>query len=251
MQVLVFAIPITMLAALSAWTWALCDSLREERSYTWLVLLLFFPPIVIPAYLINFVLMDDPLGKYLERRSLVKEAEQLEVQANESNILGEWQRLGEIYYKLGEWEKCLAALKNVFDQDPETLRGQYQAAVSLMNLNKPEKALVHLEYVADEQPDFQTWHVQVVLGKLYDMLGRSEDAMAAFDLCLSHIRDVDAILEKAWLNTRLGNTEEAEAAVAGFIREVEADVKNTPKQERDMLPKAKSLLQRIRTGDRS
>lgn len=224
--VLAFSIPILLLALLVAWTWMLCDTLRRERDYLWLYLLLLVPPLGMLGYVVNFaVLGDEQRGLTALRRRLAAErrAHQLEQMLQENPIPAHREELVAAYIEIERWDEALKHLKGVLEFDAESPRAQHQAAVALSRLGRTEQALGHYEYLYDEHFNYRQWRVAMEYARLLEASGRTDRALEVW----RRIHGVFAIAEVSHELGRLllarGEREEARRVLAKALADAAGD----------------------------
>ncbi len=178
---LALLVPIFFTAFLVVWTWAIVDSLRGERDYLWVVLLAFLPPLGVPLYGLNFLVLGDErngLTAVKRRHAAEKRIRELRAAIAEHPILGQREELARALFDLGRYEEALAELKHLLDYDPEDPRVQYLTAQALERTGRTDAALAHYDYILEEAPSFGSWRAAIDYSSLLYQQGDLDKARA-------------------------------------------------------------------------
>ena len=240
-----YLIPAALLIAWALWVWTLCDSLREEREYLWLWLLVVFPPLSVPLYLVNFyVLGDEKRGLTSIRRARHAERRIIEIRHDllDAEIAGHREELADLLHERGRPEEALVELKPLLDRDPENLRAQYLAARVLLELGRNEAALPHLDYLYSEDRGYHGWRAAMLFASTLEKLGRDEEALRVH----AGIMRGNSIPEVVYLYSRLliraGRKQEAVELLRTTTEEFAAQPDYNAKRDRPWIKRAKALL---------
>ncbi len=181
---LAVSIPIVFLVTLSLWLWTLCDVLREQRPYPWLISLLVIPPVTVFFYILNFKILDDEkngVGYYVKRWNARARIAQIREELKEAERHGLWEELAGLLFELEEWEECLPAVAHMLEFDADSLKAQWWAGYCLYQTGHPERAKEHLEYVLEESPVYQNARPTLLLSGILRSEGRWEEAAEALN----------------------------------------------------------------------
>jgi tetratricopeptide (TPR) repeat protein len=158
----------------------------------------------------------------------------------------------QLYNLQGRDLDAVVAYRRVLTIDPEMEDARLRLCVALLQLGSVEEVLPHLEYLKQRSPD--DLMVQVYLARVYDRLGRSQEAEQVLDTVLERQPQLPAALaERGRLALQAGQNEQAEK----WLREaVTLDPNDYPSQyqfvlclerngKQDELQKARARLQTI------
>jgi len=228
------------------WVFCIVDTLRRQREYVWILLLIFLPPLGVIAYLLNFYVFEwagwrrfDVMWK---DRSRMRQLER-ELEANE--IPGHRQELAQIYFRQKRYLDSIRMLKQSLDDDPEDLRSQFTAGAALTELGRPDEAIPHLEYVVEEEPYYDFGEGPMALAVAYEKAGQPDEAIATYRRVLQKYRRADAVVRKAQLLIARGETEEPRRELDQLLREASAAPTFSRRAERRWLSRARTLLARL------
>jgi hypothetical protein len=231
------------LIGLILWLFCLVDTLRRQREYIWIYLLVFTGPVGMILYLVNFYVLEwagwRRLDVALKDRHRMK---QLERELVASEIPGHRLELAQIYFRQGRHVDCVRTLKPALDEDPENPRSQYTAGAALLELGRSNEAIPHLEYVVEEEPYFDFGEGPMALARAYEKAGREEEALRTFRKVLNKYRRADAVVRKADLLVRRGEVEEARGDLEQLLRESAAAPGFNRRAERQWIQRARALL---------
>jgi hypothetical protein len=229
------------------WLFCVIDTLRRQQSYLWILLLIFLPPLGTILYLVNFYILEwagwrrmDTLWKEYSRR---KELER-EIQVND--IPGHRMELAQIYLNEDRYEDCLRTLKPALDEDPENLRSQFIAGKALVELGRPREAIAHLEYVIEQEPQYDFGEALLVLAVAYEHTGAPDRALEVYRKVLEKSRLTEAIVRYAYLLADTGHPDQARQEVEMLLRESAAQPGFGKRADRIWLLRARHLLHRLR-----
>jgi len=115
----------------------------------------------------------------------------------------------QLYTLQGRDLDAVAAYRCVLTIDPEMEDARLRLCVSLLQLGSHEEVLPHLEYLKQRSPD--DLMVQVYLARVYERLGRSQEAVQILDAVLERQPQLPAALaERGRLALQAGQSEQAE-----------------------------------------
>lgn len=240
---LLFFIPIAFLTTLVLWTWTLIETLRREQSYWWLLFLLFLPPVAIPVYLLNFYLLNDLIGREIERIKLLGRADRLILEIEESDILGRREELYRIYMQLRRWSDAIEQLGVLVERDEDSLRYQYDLGQCLLELNKPQNAAAHLRYVVDSDPKYDQGGGRLQLALALEQLDDREGAIEELKHAVKYLERPRFIYELARIQMEAGQGAEAKALLRRLLESHREDSEFFTGQNRKWAKAAQKLLQ--------
>ncbi|MCC5877485.1 MAG: tetratricopeptide repeat protein [Candidatus Sumerlaeia bacterium] len=214
---LLFLIPTTFLALLVLWTWALIETLRREQSYWWLLFVLFLPPVAIPVYFVNFFLLNDPIGKEIERIRLLAKADRLREQIAESDILARREELYRVLIDLEKWQQAVEELGILVDRDDTSLRYQLDLGRCLLQLEKPQNAAAHLRFVVDSEPRYSQGDARLFLALALEQIGDVEGAIFELREAISYLERPRFLYELARIQMANGQEQEAQAMLRRLL----------------------------------
>lgn len=242
---LAFSIPIVFATGVLLWAAALISVLREERSYTWLIVLLLGAPVAVPVYWLNFLLLGDPIGRWWHRQVLMARIEQLREQQQGGDVLGRRRELAEALMDLGDWKGALAELKVLLDRDPEDLKFQFLAGKCLARLGRHDAAIVHLAYVVEADPLYLQGTALNLLAISRREVGDLAGALEALDQLRRRLFLPHCELMRAGLLLDLGRRDEAAAALRELLERCAGADGAVPAAHRHTVDQARALLERI------
>ncbi len=228
------------------WLFCVIDTLRRQREYVWILLLLLAPPLGIILYLLNFYAIE---GAGWRRLDVMfhewRRMRQLQRQLPVNNIFAHRVELAMIYISQGRFLDCLKVLKPAIDQDPEDLRSQFLAGKALVKLNRAPEATPHLEYVVQAEPFFDFGEALVLLGSAYEATGQPDQAVAMYEKLFQKFRYAEAVVRRALILEGRGDRETARRDLEQLLRESEAAPGFSRRNERLWLRQARAVLRKL------
>ena len=198
----------------------LIDILRCNHPREWILIIFFLPLLGSIIYLVNFYLADRigwrGLDVSIKRRRRLRELKRLSIVQDTAGL---WLEMGELHFQRREWNEALEALRRAIDHDPELLKAQYYAGCALLETNRPQQAIVPLDYVVDQQGDYAFGAARMALGRALAEAGRAEEALAQFDEVLLANNYPEAVVRRAGVLNTLGRTAEAKDSLTRLVRE--------------------------------
>lgn len=247
-MIMALAIPAVLFLFLTVWVWALVDSLRNEREYLWVVLLVFVPPLGLPAYAVNFLLLGDNergLGAarrrsaHRERIRMLREDEELrDIPANR-------EELARLLHEEEDFEEALGELKPLLDSDPENVPAQYLAACSLLSLDRLEAALPHLAYVFEESPAHDGGLAALRYALLLEKLGQPEEALSVYAKAVKRLAPVETRYHYARLLAGHGQRGRSREILEDIVRNEEHTPQFRAHLDEKWVQSARKLLRRV------
>lgn len=214
---LLFLIPTTFLALLVFWTWALIETLRREQSYWWLLFVLFFPPIAVPIYFLNFYILADPIGAEIRRIRLLARADRLREQIADSDILARREELARVMIDLERWEQAVEELAVLVDRDDTSLRYQHDLGRCLLKLDKPQNAAAHLRFVVDNDPRYAQGESRLFLALAMEQMGDVDGAIEELKAAIAYLERPRFLYELARIEMANGREQEAQAMLRRLL----------------------------------
>lgn len=240
-----YLIPFSLFLGLTIWVRTLVDVLRYEQDYFWLFLTLLLPPVGVPLYWINFrILGDERRGlTYMRRRRLaLARAQELEKLILEGDMPARREELAGIYFDQKLWDEALRHLGPLLDMDEENLRAQYMTGVCLIQKEKNEAAIPHLQYVVEQQPGFQVWGAYLALAEAQEKAGRLEESLASYEDIERHISFPEATYKHACLLDKMGQSARGRQLLQELIRDYKEDHGFAQRRDRPWIEAAKRVL---------
>jgi hypothetical protein len=240
------AVSIVSLLGLLAWIFCVVDTLRRQRAYFWILLLLFFPVLVVPIYLVNFYLLDwagwRRLDVVLRDRRRIG---QLERELQAADIPGKREELALLYLDQRRFEDCLRVLAPALERDPENLRGQYCAGVAYLALGRDREAAAHLQYIQEVEPYYRSGEALLRLAEVLERLDRKPDAILTLEKLLQRYPVAEGVVRYARLLVERGYRDVARTELERLLRESAAAPGFHSHRERTWLRQARDLLKTL------
>lgn len=223
-----FSLPLPLLGLSLLFSIALCvHVVRSQREMYWLWIILLFQPVGGVVYLVAVILPEllggrtaqkvgaaarqalDPQREYREAAKAVDDAPTV---ANRVRLAVAATELG----KHAEAERLYAdSLTGLYADDPQLLLGRANA---LIELDRPAEALPLLEKLGETPTAGRTPHTLLALGRVYQALGRDEQAEAALSWAADHYPGFEGIARYTAFLARQGRKDDAHAKLAEIDR---------------------------------
>lgn len=243
---LLYLVPLACLFLLIIWVWTLADALRKEREYFWVIALVFLPPIAVPGYILNFLVLGDEkrgIGAILRRSRNAARIAELREGLKHDDIIGRREELASLLMEEKQYGDALHELRAVLDFDEENLQAHYQAATALAALGKLKEAEAFLGYVFEEDPSFRGWQAALDYAELLTTLERGEEALEAYDRILSSLAIPEVVTRRAMLLIGMGRRDEARAALTQMLAEYAKNPGVHGRRDEQWIQSARKLLQ--------
>jgi len=244
--VLAFLIPVALLVFIILWSWAIVETLRQERDYFWLILLMLAPPIGIAGYFVNFRILGDERAGLTAYRRLTHARRRIDHIARRARrdeaMVSDREEKAQLHFDLGEWNECLGELAHVLEFDPESAKAQYLAATCLVKTGRAERALPHYEFVHEHDPAFMAWRPSIDYADALSSLGRHEEAAAVLARMSRSIGIPEVIVKLARVEIALGRREAAKDRLAALVADYETGPNINHKRDAPWLVEARKLL---------
>ncbi|MFY8209456.1 MAG: hypothetical protein ACOVOE_09015, partial [Caulobacter sp.] len=219
-----FSLPLPLLGLSLLFSIALCvHVVRTHREMYWLWIILLFQPVGGVVYLAAVILPEllggraaqkvgaaarqalDPQREYREAAKAVDDAPTV---ANRVRLALAATELG----KHAEAERLYAdSLTGLYADDPQLLLGRANA---LIELDRPAEALPLLEKLGETPTAGRTPHTMLALGRVYQALGRDEQAETALRWAADHYPGFEGVARYTAFLARQGRQDEARAQLA-------------------------------------
>lgn len=240
------AISILSLLGLVAWVFCIVDTLRRQREYFWILLLIFLPMLMVPIYLVNFFLLDwagwRRLDVVLRDRRRIG---QLERELQTADIPGKHEELALLYLEQRRFEDCLRVLAPALERDPENLRGQFCAGVACLELGRAGEAAAHLHYIQEVEPYYRSGEALLRLAEALERLDRKPDAILILEKLLQRHSLAEGVVRYARLLAERGYRDVARSELERLLRESAAAPEFHSRRERLWLRQARDLLKTL------
>lgn len=244
-----FLIPIGFALFTAAWVWALCDALRAEREYTWIVALLFAAPLAVPAYILNYKVLDDQkqgLGAMQRRSRHRNRIAELRARLADNEIHGDREELAMLLFEEGDYLASLREWKLFMEFDAENLRAQHTASLALMKLGKFAEAEPHLAFVVETSLRYANGRAALDLIELYTKLNRAAEALALSTRLRADSRMPAVVLRHAEVLAASGDTGAARKELDALIAERGDPGDALSAEDREALAAARRLRERLK-----
>ncbi|ATC34056.1 hypothetical protein CA606_17920 [Caulobacter vibrioides] len=219
-----FSLPLPLLGLSLLFSIALCvHVVRTHREMYWLWIILLFQPVGGVVYLAAVILPEllggraaqqvgaaarqalDPQREYREAAKAVEDAPTV---ANRVRLAVAATELG----KHAEAEALYAeSLAGLYADDPQLLLGRANA---LIELDRPAEALPLLEKLGETPNAGRTPHTLLALGRVYQALGREEQAETALSWAADNFPGFEGIARYTVFLARQGRQDEAREKLA-------------------------------------
>jgi len=130
----------------------------------------------------------------------------------------------------------------VLDEDPEDLRSQYQAGVSLASLGHLDKAIPHLEYVVEEDPRYGAGDARLSLANALIAKGDAERAFDQLDLVVKNHNLPEASVRYARMLKEQGYPEEARKCLEEMLEKTAELSPDHLRSDRRWIEEARKIL---------
>jgi hypothetical protein len=228
---------------------AFIHCLRTRGDMYWYFVIFFLGPLGALAYLaVNVVLpLFDAGGAGLEGRVSSKFAErkrikELQIKIEENNLPIHCAELGEIYYRLGEYERAEPLLRRAaakLDQEPEPT---FWLALTLEKLQRPQEAADLLAPIVQKNPRFKFGEAHLAYARALAAAGRREAAKAAFAQVVSQSTLPEARVRYGLLLAETGDHVAARDQLETAVRESRGLPRHNLRVARPYIVQAKTWL---------
>ena len=216
--IIAVAHPILLLVLFSAWVWCLVDALRNHRPWGWVLFVAAVPVASVPFYVMNYRVFGTPdRGALDQELHWAKRLRELEEQARETDVAGVHREIADIHFQRGQHRRAVESLKRVLDMDPEDLRSQYQAGVSMASLGHLDPAIAHLEFVVEEDPRYGAGDARLSLANALIAKGQPEKAFHHLALAVRNHNLPEAAIRYARMLRDQGYRDEARACLEEML----------------------------------
>ncbi|MEQ8819586.1 MAG: tetratricopeptide repeat protein [Sumerlaeia bacterium] len=211
--------PILLLILAGIWVWSIQDALRSHRAWFWVLLVVFLPPLAVPAYYLNFFLLARPDGRgaFDANWHDWRRARELHRQLETNDAPGVREELAMVELHRGQPREALAHLKEVLERDEESLRPQFLAGRAFMDLGQPDRALPHLEYVVEEDPRYALGEARMLLAEAFGRTGQKDRARRELDELNAYTTYPQAVVRRAELFLEDGDQDAARAILLEML----------------------------------
>ena len=238
--------PLIGILLAGVYVYCIQDSLRRHRSWYWVLIVTFLPLISAPFYLLNFKLLGDDQGVVDKAVKSQTRLNQLKRDLEERDVPGVRREIAEIYFERGNYLEALKNLQPVLDADPEDIRAQFQAGVSLVRIGKAEQAIGHLDFVLEEDPKYRYGEARTALGDALWATEKKEDAAKEYRQTLERFNNPEAAVKYAHFLRDQGKNDEARHLLTATLQRV----KDVPKEflpgQKPWIKKAAELLREMK-----
>ncbi len=222
------------------------DAIRHRRGWLWVWLAVFLPVVGPAIYLVNFYLMDSMgwrrIAVAMQRDRRLKELRNL---AKIQDTAALHLEMGELFFDRKEYRQAVESLKRALDIDPELMRAHYFAGRSLLQLDRPDGAIAHLEYVTDSDPRYLYGEAMLALARAYQSAGRGDEAFATCERALETTGIAEAVCLHAGMLAERGERERAREQLERLVREASAFPHFKPSRDRKWIAEAKKALKSL------
>jgi hypothetical protein len=233
--------------------WMLVDALRRGE-WLWALFIFLFAPLNAPLYYFLVYRQETRAGarfelpgaaaieRFSQSRQRIRE---LEARIHHLDNARDHADLGDLYLRQGAFARAEASYRAALERDPEDLDTQAHLGQCLLGQKRYPEALPLLEAVTASEPDHDFGHTLMALAEVYQDLGRTAEAIAAWKRVLERHTYARARVQLAMLYLKEQQTESAVAE----LREVLADDAHAPsfqrRRERTWVRQARSLLRQV------
>lgn len=215
--------PLILMVILAVWVYCIVDALRNHRPWAWVIALVALPVLSAPFYLLNFKLFGSAEGGRLDvMLGDSRRLRELKEEARVRDVAGVHREIADIYFRRGNYDMALEALKRVLDLDPEDLRSQYQAGASMVATGRAAEAIPHLEYVVEEEPRYGYGEARLVLANAYMALRDQDRAFEEYSRLVESHNLPEAVVKHARLLRARGDEETARRELKEMLNSVTA-----------------------------
>lgn len=237
--------PLLLLFGLFA-LWMLVDALRRGE-WLWALFIFLFAPLNAPLYffLVYRAAAGPVRGFELPGVRTRERIQELQDRIHHLDNARDHADLGDVYFQQGKLALAEASYRAALTREPDDLDTRAHLGQCLLRQGRTTEALPWLEQVCGVEPDHDFGHTLMALAETYAVLGRVEEARAAWLRVLEHHTYARARVQLAELCWRQGEVDRARAE----LREVLNDDAHAPafqrKREHVWVAKARSLLKQI------
>jgi len=243
---LFFITPLIGIAMAAIWVYCIQDALRSHRPWTWVLIVLFFPVVSAPLYILNFKTTgraeEGRIDKVVKNSAKLAE---LKKELEERDVPGVRRQIAEIYFERENYVEALKNLGPVIEHNPEDIRSQFQAGVSLLNIGREGQALDHLEYVLDNDPKYQYGAPRTAYGDVLAKVGMKDEAAEQYRLTLRDFNHPEAAVKFATLLRDRNEQEEARQLLRDTLQRVQDVPREFLPGQRPWIKRAAELLRQL------
>jgi tetratricopeptide (TPR) repeat protein len=237
--------PIILLVLFSAWIWCVVDALRSHRPWGWVIFVGFVPILSVPFYILNFrVLSSGGTGALEEELRWTRRLRELEERAAETDVPAVHREIADLYFQRGQYRRALESLKKVLDVDPEDLKAQYQAGVSMASLGRWREAIAHLDYLVDTSPRYAGGEAELALANAYLESGDSDRAFHHLATVVKNHHLPEAAVRYARMLQAQGYGDRATECLTEMLERADDVPKDRLGAEKKWITEARRLLGR-------
>jgi hypothetical protein len=237
-----FSSPLLLLFGLFA-LWMLVDAVRRGE-WLWALFIVIFP--FLNAILYFFLVYRQAAGPMrgfelpgAQDRRRIKE---LQDQIHHLDKAHHHAQLGDIYFHQGKLDQAGACYRAALEREPDDPDTQAHYGQCLLRQRRTHEALPLLEKVCAQNPDHDYGYSLMALAEAYTALGRTADAMAAWQRVLAQHTYARARVQFAELLLAQNQRDTARAT----LQEVVNDDAHAPafqrRRERIWVQRARTLL---------
>jgi hypothetical protein len=226
--------------------WMLVDALRR-REWVWAVFIALFSAITAVLYFFMVYRQAPALARGFELPGAVdrRRIKELQAQIHHLDKAHHHLQLGDIYFQQGKLAKAEACYRAALQRAPQDLDAQAHLGQCLLRLNRAGEALPLLEAVCRQDPQHDYGHSLMAWAEALQALGRTDEAIAAWQTVTQHHAYPRARVQLAELLLAKGQVELAKEQ----LQEVLADDPHAPafqrKRDRVWVRRAQRLWKRL------
>lgn len=205
--------------------WMVIDCIRNDNPVWWIYIILLtnFSGLGALIYFLVNKLPNYEIGRkwdllFMGRRRI----SELKSQIRHMDRPYHWAKLGDEYRLARRWKEAADAYRAALERDPSTEEAQYGLGLCLLELKDFDGALNQLQPLADADPRYDYGACAAAIARAWRGLGRTDQALAAFEKVLAQFSYSDIRFEYAELLYASGQKPKAKEQLEIIIEDAAA-----------------------------
>lgn len=197
--------------------WMCLDCIQRREHFVWIIIIILLPPIGAVAYF--FAIKNRasggtsgsliPFVKPVKKEVETEETLQLKELIKQFNKAYHYEKLGQVYIELKNYEAAIPNFEEAIQRDAEMLDARYGLAKSLHGLGRYDEAATVLEKLTSIDKKYDYGNAIFGLAECYRLGGDDEKALTAYGDVINSFHFFKAYYHYAHLLDKKGKKEEA------------------------------------------
>lgn len=205
--------------------WMIVDCVRNDNPVWWIYIILFTNVSGLGAFIYFLVnkLPQYEIGRKWDRLFMGRRRiSELKSQIRHMDRPYHWAKLGDEYRLQRRWKEAADAYRAALERDPSTEEAQYGLGLCQLQLGDFDGALNELQPLVDADPRYDYGAAAAAIARAWRGLGRTDQALAAFEKVLSQFSYSDIRFEYAELLYSTGQKAKAKEQLEIIIEDAAA-----------------------------